>query len=98
MHFYPPHGAAGISVMMMELGEFSTTAVKLKAINFCAIHLIKEEKKENGELVLFYSSYYREKWEEGAIERAEHVENMAASIKHLITFRPKKNNREIECS
>ena len=58
------------------VGEFSTTAVKLKAINFCAIHLIKEEKK-NGELVLFYSSYYREKWEEGAIERAEHVENMA---------------------
>ena len=49
------------SVMMMEL-EFSTA---VKAINFCAIHLIKEEKKKNGEL-LFYFSYYREKWEGGA--------------------------------
>ena len=54
------------SVMMMEL-EFSTA---VKAINFCAIHLIKEEKKRMGN----YFSYYREKWEGGA-----RVENMAAS-------------------
>ena len=63
---------------------------KTKSNQFLRHPSYQGRKKENGELVLFYSSYYREKWEEGAIERAEHVENMAASIKHLITFRPKK--------
>ena len=64
--------------MMMELGEFSTTAVKLKAINFCAIHLIKEEKKENGEQLLVLLAII-EKNGRRVRERAEHVENMAAA-------------------
>ena len=80
MHFYPPHGAAGISVMMMELGEFSTTAVKLKAINFCAIHLIKEEKKRMVNNYLYFSTLaIIEKNGRRVRERAEHVENMAAA-------------------
>ena len=80
MHFYPPHGAAGISVMMMELGEFSTTAVKLKAINFCAIHLIKEEKKRMVNNYLYFSTLaIIEKNGRRVQERAEHVENMTAA-------------------
>lgn len=54
------------SVMMMEL-EFSTA---VKAINFCAIHLIKEEKKEWGTTLAIIEKNGRE----GA-----RVENMAAS-------------------
>ena len=66
--------------MMMELGEFSTTAVKLKAINFCAIHLIKEEKKRMVNNYLYFSALaIIEKNGRRVRERAEHVENMAAA-------------------
>ena len=58
------------------VGEFSTTAVKLKAINFCAIHLIKEEKKRMGNLY-FSTLAIIEKNGRRVRERAEHVENMA---------------------
>ena len=62
---------------------------KTKSNQFLRHPSYQGRKKENGELVLFYSSYYREKWEEGARESWA-CRKYGRSIKHLITFRPKK--------
>ena len=63
------------------VGRVFNNSSKTKSNQFLRHPSYQGRKKENGEqlLVLFYSSYYREKWEEGARERAEHVENMAAA-------------------